>query len=87
MLRKGWWFLTWIELGGVLIDITSDQFEERQPVFVAARNSWYTSWEEESRHLVVHHPREWTHSEEREVLRAVLTGARLSNSDLYEIST
>lgn len=62
----------WVELKGVVIDITSDQFEGRPPVYIAARDSWYTSWEEESRHLAVHHPSAWTYREEREVLRAVL---------------
>ncbi|KGS12146.1 MULTISPECIES: hypothetical protein [Pseudomonas syringae group] len=72
----------WVELKGVVIDITSDQFEGRPPVYIAARDSWYTSWEEESRHLAVHHPSAWTYREEREVLRAVLRGAGLPNSDL-----
>lgn len=72
----------WIECDGVVIDITSDQFEGRPPVYIAAGDSWYSSWQEESRHPAVHHPGAWTYREERAVLRAVLSGAGLPSSDL-----
>lgn len=72
----------WIECDGVVIDITSDQFEGRPPVYIAVRDSWYSSWQEESRHPAVHQPGAWTYQEERAVLRAVLNGAGLSSSDL-----
>ncbi len=67
----------WLELNGVVIDITGDQFDGRPPVFIAARDDWYTSWEEASRHVAIHHPSAWTYREERSVLRAVLSGAGL----------
>ncbi len=69
----------WIELDGVVIDITSDQFEGRPPVFIAAKDSWYTSWEEASRNFAIHHPSAWTYREEREVLRKVLSSTHSSS--------
>jgi hypothetical protein len=41
-----WGDHAWLECEGVVIDITSDQFQNRPPVFFAAKDSWYTSWEE-----------------------------------------
>ncbi|EQB0441288.1 hypothetical protein ACYAE2_002300 [Pseudomonas aeruginosa] len=72
----------WIELDGAVIDITSDQFEGRPPVFIDAKDTWYTSWEETSRHLAIHHPGAWTYREERELLRAVISGAGLPDPDV-----
>ncbi|WP_073664360.1 hypothetical protein [Pseudomonas aeruginosa] len=69
----------WIELNGIVIDITSDQFEGRSPVFIAAKDSWYDSWEVEARREAVHCIKEQADVEERVVLRAVLSGAKLSD--------
>jgi hypothetical protein len=55
----------WLELDGVVIDITGDQFDGRPPVFIAARDNWYSSWEESSRHVATHEPSAWTYREER----------------------
>ena len=71
----------WLELDGVVIDITGDQFDGRPPVFIAAKDEWYACWEESSRHIAVHEPSAWTYGEERAVLRAVLSGAGLPDSD------
>lgn len=71
----------WLELDGLVIDITSDQFDGRPQVFIGARDDWYASWEESARHIAFHHPSAWTYSEERSVLRAVISGAGLPNSD------
>ncbi|MBG6886106.1 MULTISPECIES: hypothetical protein [Pseudomonas aeruginosa group] len=67
----------WVELDGVVIDITSDQFEGRSSVFIAAKDSWYDSWEEEVRREAVHYIEEQVDVEEHTVLRAVLSGAKL----------
>ncbi|WP_010223482.1 hypothetical protein [Pseudomonas donghuensis] len=67
----------WLELDDVVIDITSDQFDGRPPVFIAVKDDWYASWEESARHIAIHHPSAWTYSEERNILRAVLSEAGL----------
>ncbi|PLV12574.1 hypothetical protein [Pseudomonas guariconensis] len=74
----------WLELDGLVIDITGDQFDGRPPVFLAARDDWYTSWEEESRHFASHLPSAWTYREERLVLLALLSEAGLPNPDAEE---
>lgn len=71
----------WLELNGVVIDITGDQFDGRPPVFIAARDEWYISWEETSRHIAIHHSSAWTYREECLVLRALLSGAGLPDPD------
>lgn len=48
----------------------------------AAGDSWYSSWQEESRHPAIPHPGALAYRDEREVLKAVLGGAGFPNSDL-----
>ncbi|HFQ2193333.1 hypothetical protein [Pseudomonas aeruginosa] len=67
----------WIEIDGIVIDITGDQFEGRPSVFTAAKDSWYDSWAERSRRPAEHLIECQVDVEEREVLRAVLSGATL----------
>ena len=69
----------WLELDGVVIDITGDQFDGRPPVFMAAKDEWYTSWEEASRSFAVHVPTGWNYGE-LAVLDAVLSTVGLPNS-------
>lgn len=38
---------SWLEIFGLAIDITGDQFEGRPPVFYGERDQWFTSWEED----------------------------------------
>ncbi|MCF5226031.1 MULTISPECIES: hypothetical protein [Pseudomonas] len=70
----------WLELNGVVIDITGDQFHGRPAVFIASRDEWYASWEESSRHFAIHEPKAWTYREERSVLRALLFKAGLTDT-------
>lgn len=67
----------WLEHDGIVIDITGDQFEGRPPVFLGAKDNWYFSWGEASRHIATHEPSAWTYREERAVLREVLHAAGL----------
>lgn len=69
----------WLELDGVVIDITGDQFDGRPPVFIAVKDEWYAGWEESSRHIAVHVPTGWNYGE-LAVLEAVLGTAGLPNS-------
>ena len=71
----------WLELDGIVIDITGDQFDGRPPVYVAAKDAWYTSWEEDSRRVAAHHSGAWTYREERLLLRELLSGAGLPDPD------
>lgn len=71
----------WLELEGVLIDITSDQFEGRTRVYIGANDDWYSAWAVASRQPAIHHPSAVTYREEREVLRWVLNGAGLPDPD------
>lgn len=37
----------WLEISGLAIDVTGDQFEGRPPVFFGERDEWLASWEED----------------------------------------
>lgn len=40
---------SWLECEGVIVDITSDQFDGRPPIYIGAPDDWYDKWEESSR--------------------------------------
>lgn len=46
----------WLEVYGLVVDITADQFEGRPPVFVGVKDAWYAEWEEDTKHLAIHEP-------------------------------
>lgn len=72
----------WLELSGVVVDITGDQFEGRPPVFCAEKDAWYRSWEESSRELAAHHVEAWFYHDEQAVLREVIKRAGLPDHDV-----
>ncbi len=49
--RRDGCYHAWIELEGITIDITADQFSEiNQPVIVCRRSSWHDTFEQERLH-------------------------------------
>ncbi|MNE82602.1 hypothetical protein D3C80_1793370 [compost metagenome] len=71
----------WLEHDGIVIDITGDQFDGRPSVFLSAKDNWYLTWFESSRHVAVHDPCAWTYREERSVLREVLRASCLADPE------
>lgn len=68
----------WLELDGLVIDITADQFTGRDPIFVAIKDDWYAKWEVSLRHVAVHVPSGWNYGE-LAILDAVLSTAGFPN--------
>ena len=68
----------WLECEGVVIDITSDQFEGRPAVFVGAKDDWYRSLGESSRRIGTRLDN-YHFGAESDVLREVLRRAQLQN--------
>lgn len=46
----------WVELDGIVIDITSDQFQGRPRVYVGEADAWYKKWKVDAKHLAEHCP-------------------------------
>ncbi|MCS4285754.1 hypothetical protein M2396_004058 [Pseudomonas sp. BIGb0278] len=62
----------WLEVDGLIVDITADQFPDRPAIYVDKPDSWYGEWEEDTKHLVVHEPSAFFYGEERRFLVRVL---------------
>ena len=69
----------WLECEGVVIDITSDQFEGRPAVFVGAKDDWYQALGESSRRIAKRLKNSPHYGDETDVLREVLRKTQLWN--------
>lgn len=62
----------WLEVSGLIVDITGDQFPGRPPIYVDKPDIWYSEWEEDIRHLAAHERSAFFYREERQFLTQVL---------------
>jgi hypothetical protein len=46
----------WVELDGIIIDITADQFQGRQRVYVGEADDWYKEWDVDAKRVAEHCP-------------------------------
>lgn len=70
----------WLEVYGLVVDITADQFEGRSAVYVGVKDAWYAEWEKETGHLAMHEPSSPYYRDERRFLDQVLERMRALNS-------
>ncbi|MBP2085310.1 MULTISPECIES: hypothetical protein [Pseudomonas] len=68
----------WVECEGVVVDITSDQFDGRPAVFVGLKDDWYRSLGESSRRLATR-LENYHYGAESQLLREVLLRANLQD--------
>lgn len=62
----------WLEVDGLIVDISGDQFSDRPGIYVDKPDAWYVEWEEDTRHLAIHDPTAFFYGEERRFLGRVL---------------
>lgn len=62
----------WLECDGVIVDITSDQFEGRPSIYIGTPDAWYLEWEESSRHTAEHASSAPTYRDEHAFYERVL---------------
>jgi hypothetical protein len=62
----------WLEINGLIVDITGDQFPDRLGIYVDKPDAWYGEWEEDTKHLAVHEPSAFFYGEECRFLEQVL---------------
>ncbi|AXI60063.1 hypothetical protein DLD99_06135 [Pseudomonas kribbensis] len=62
----------WLEVDGLIVDITGDQFSDRPGIYVDKPDAWYFEWEENTRHLAIHDQTAFFYGEERRFLGRVL---------------
>lgn len=62
----------WLEIYGLVVDITSDQFPGRPEVYVDIKDAWYAEWEEDTNHLAIHDPSAVNYTDENKFLDQVL---------------
>ena len=62
----------WLEVDGLIVDITGDQFADRPGIYVDKPDAWYGEWEEDIKHLAIHEPSAFFYGEERRFLERVL---------------
>ena len=62
----------WLEVDGLIVDITVDQFSGRPSIYVDTPDAWYGEWEEDIKHLAVHEPSAFFYGEERRFLERAL---------------
>ena len=63
----------WLECGGVIVDITSDQFDGRPAIYIGAPDDWYDQWEESSRHPAEHATTAPTYRDEHKFYELILS--------------
>jgi hypothetical protein len=69
---KGGGSHAWLEVYGLVVDITADQFEGRPPVYVGVKDAWYAEWEEGTKHLAIHEPSAFFYRDESQFFDHVL---------------
>lgn len=69
----------WLEVDGLVVDLTADQFTGRPPVFVDIKDDWYLDWTEQSRRVARLLPNGSHYGENKAVLREVLRRSQLPN--------
>lgn len=62
----------WLEVDGLVVDITSDQFAERPRIYVDRSDTWYQSWEQLSRNKAVYCSSAPTYGDESRFMDKVL---------------
>lgn len=62
----------WLEVDGLIVDITGDQFADRPAIYVDQPDAWYGEWEEDTKHLASHDATAFFYAEERLFLGLVL---------------
>lgn len=62
----------WLEVDGLVVDITADQFPGRPRIYVDKPDAWYLSWQEQSRHPAIHYASAFFYSEERQFMDRVV---------------
>ncbi|SCX29957.1 hypothetical protein SAMN03159437_03303 [Pseudomonas sp. NFACC25] len=66
----------WLEVYGLVVDITADQFEGRPAVYVDVKDAWYAEWEEDTKHLAIHEPSAFFYRDESQFFDLVLEHMR-----------
>lgn len=62
----------WLEVYGLIVDITADQFSGRPAVYVAPQDAWYRAWKVRSNRFAVHEPSSHYYGDESRFLDQVL---------------
>ena len=62
----------WLEVGGLIVDITCDQFPGRPGIYVDEPDAWYNEWEQDTKHIAIHEPSAFFYGEERRFLERVI---------------
>jgi hypothetical protein len=62
----------WLEVDGLIVDITGDQFPDRPSIHVDKPDVRYGEWEEDTRHLAIHDPTAFFYGDERRFLERVV---------------
>lgn len=62
----------WLEVDGLIVDITGDQFPARPRIYVDKPDAWYCEWELDIKHLAIHDSSAFFYGEERRFLKRVL---------------
>lgn len=66
----------WLEVYGLVVDITADQFEGRPAVYVGVKDAWYAEWEEDTKHLAIHESSAFFYRDESQFFDHVLERMR-----------
>lgn len=66
----------WLEVYGLVVDITADQFEGRPAVYVGVKDAWYAEWEEDTKHLAIHESSAFFYRDESQFFDDVLEHMR-----------
>ncbi|WP_422416754.1 hypothetical protein [Pseudomonas sp. GZD-222] len=70
----------WLEVYGLVVDITADQFSGRPAVYVAPQDAWYRAWKVRSNRFAVHEPSSHYYGDESRFLDQVLEHMQVLSS-------
>ncbi|WP_426215754.1 hypothetical protein [Pseudomonas sp. DWRC2-2] len=71
----------WLEVDGLIVDITGDQFSNRPGIYVDKPDAWYGEWQEDTKHLALHESSAFFYGEERRFLERVLERINKNEAD------
>lgn len=70
----------WLEVYGLVIDITADQFSGRPAVYIAPKDAWYRGWKVRSSRLAIHETSSVNYGDESRFLHQVLEHMQVASS-------